>query len=98
MAEVESEQTKKPLSVYDILAILVEQLSAVAWQKLGLQPDPVTGTIVKDLGEAKVAIDVTGVLIQHLESQLDEDDNRHLHSILRDLRINYVQKSQEGSG
>ncbi len=95
MAESESENTKKPISIYDILAILIEQMSSVGWQKLGLQPDPVTGTIVVDLVEAKVAIDVTAQLVQHLESQLDEDDKRRIHSLVRDLRINFVQKNQQ---
>jgi hypothetical protein len=97
MAEGESENNKKPLSIYDVLAILIEQLSAVSWQKLGLQPDSVTGTIAVDLVEAKVAIDVTAQLVQHLESQLDEEDKRRIHSMVRDLRINYVQKSQGAS-
>ena len=98
MAENESENPKKPISIYDILAILIEQLSAVSWQKLGLQPDPVTGTISVDLVEAKVAIDTTAHLVQQLDSQLDEEDKRRVHSLVRDLRINYVQKSQGGNG
>jgi len=94
MAENESDTPKKPISIYDILTILIEQLSAVSWQKLGLQPDSVTGTISVDLVEAKVAIDLTAQMVQHLESQLDEEDKRRIHSLVRDLRINYVQKSQ----
>jgi len=94
MAESETGNPTKPISIYDILAILIEQLSAVGWQKLGLQPDSATGKIVVDLVEAKVAIDVTANLVQHLESQLDEEDKRRVHSLVRDLRINYVQKSQ----
>jgi hypothetical protein len=79
------------------LAILIEQLSTLSFQKLGLQKDPVTGAIATDLVEAKVAIDVTAQLVQHLESQLDDDDKRQLHSLVRDLRINYVNKSQGGT-
>lgn len=97
MAENESETPKKPISIYDVLTILIEQMSALSWQKLGLQKDPVTGATVFDLAEAKVAIDLTAQLVQHLESQLDDDDKRQLHSLVRDLRINYVQKSQ-GAG
>ena len=97
MAESESGTPKKPISIYDILAILIEQMSAVSWQKLGLQPDSVTGILYVDLVEAKVAIDVTAQMVQHLESQLDEEDKRRIHSLVRDLRINYVQKSQETS-
>lgn len=97
MADNEAEKPSKPISIYDILAILIEQISSVSWQKLGLQPDHMTGKIEVDLVEAKVAIDVTANLVQHLESQLDEDDRRRLHSLVRDLRINYVQKNQASS-
>ena len=97
MSDQSSDQPSKPLSIYDILAILIEQISSVSWQKLGLQPDSITGQIGVDLVEAKVAIDVTASLVQQLESQLDEEDRRKLHSLVRDLRINYVQKSQAGN-
>jgi hypothetical protein len=97
MAENETDKPTKPISIYDILAILIEQISSVAWQKLGLHPDQLTGKIDADLVEAKVAIDVTANLVLHLESQLDEEDRRRLHSLVRDLRINYVNKSQAGS-
>ena len=94
MAESESENPTKPISIYDILAVLIEQMAAIGWQKLGLQHDAATGTIVVDLVEAKVAIDLTAYLVQQLDPQLDEEDKRRVHSLVRDLRINYVQKSQ----
>lgn len=76
---------------------LVDQMAAVAWQKLGLQPDFVTGTIAKDLGEAKVAIDLTSHLAAFIEPRLDEEDKRRLHNLIRDLRTNFVQQSKETS-
>ena len=97
MAEHEADKPSKPISIYDIIGILIEQISAVSWQKMGLQPDPVTGTISVDLVEAKVAIDLTVYLGHELESQLDDEDRRKIQSLIRDLRINFVQKSQAGS-
>ncbi len=97
MSASESETPKKPISVYDILTILIEQMSSVAWQKLGLQPDPVTGRIGVDLAEAKVAIDVVVNMVHQLESQLDDEDRRQVNSLVRDLRINYLNKSQGAS-
>jgi hypothetical protein len=97
MAMTDSENPKTPISIYDILAILIEQMSSVSWQKLGLQPDPTTGRLEVNLSEAKVAIDVTAQLSVHLESQLDEEDRRRIHNIVRDLRVNFVHRSQ-GSG
>ena len=97
MSASESETPKKPISVYDILTILIEQMSSVAWQKLGLQPDPVTGRIGVGLAEAKVAIDVVANMVHQLESQLDDEDRRQVNSLVRDLRINYLNKSQGAS-
>ncbi len=85
-------QEKTAPTIYDHLAILLDQLSGVAWQKLGLQPDMITGKIEPDLTQARVAIDVVGYIASQLESQLDEEDKKHLHSLVRDLKINYVQK------
>ncbi len=79
-------------TIYDHLAVILDQMSSVAWQKLGLQPDMVTGKIEPDLTQARVAIDVVGFLASQLETQLDEEDKKHIHSLVRDLKINYVQK------
>lgn len=88
---------KEPLSIYTVIMALVEQTAAVAWQKLGLQPDFVTGTIHKDLSEAKVAIDLTTHLASFLEPKLDDEDKRRIHNLIRDLRTNFVQQSQGGA-
>lgn len=63
-------------TIYDHLAVILDQMSSVAWQKLGLQPDMVTGKIEPDLTQARVAIDVVGFLASQLETQLDEEDRK----------------------
>ncbi len=77
-----------------MLSIVLEQFASLAWSKLGLQPDPVTNRIAKDLDQARLAIDVVADLVKHLEPRLDEDDRRQLQSMLRDLRVNFVQQGQ----
>lgn len=85
----------EPLSVYAHITIMVDQMASLAWQKLGLQPDILTGKIAMNLPEAKVAIDLTTHLASFIEPQLDEEDKRRIHGLVRDLRMNYVQKSKE---
>lgn len=75
--------------------VMTEQLASIAWQKLGLQPDVITGTIAPDLVQAKAAIDGVSELTKLIEGRLDELDRRNLNSMVRDLRINYVEKSKE---
>lgn len=84
----------EPLSVYTVLVAMVDQLAAISWQKLGLQPDLLTGKIARDLDEAKVAIDLTTHIAGFVEPKLDEEDKRRLHNLIRDLRINYVEQSK----
>lgn len=90
-----SEEERKPVSVYDVIVAMVDQMAGIAWSKLGLQPDMITGAIEMNLAEAKVAIDVTTQLSSLIDSQLDEADKRELHNLVRNLRLNYVEKVKE---
>lgn len=84
---------KEPIDVYTVLMVMTEQMASIAWTKLGLQADLATGTVVKDLEQAKVAIDVVAGLAGFLQSKLDEEDQRRIRHLISDLKINYVQQS-----
>lgn len=84
----------QPVNVFEFLAVIIDQTAAIAWQKMGLQPDFSTGQIAKDLDQCKSAIDATAALAQIVEPQLDETDRRHMQNLVRDLRINYVEHSK----
>ncbi|HWP30486.1 MAG TPA: DUF1844 domain-containing protein [Fimbriimonadales bacterium] len=93
--QTESKETpNEPIDVYALVAISLEQFIGVAWQKLGLHPDPLTHKIEKDLGQAKIAIDIAAKLAEILEPKLDDADKRTTQSIISDLRINFVRQSQ----
>ena len=85
------------LNVDQMIMMMIEQMASVGWQKLGLQPDMLTGRIEKDLAQAKTAIDVTTHLSTFIEPKLDEEDKRRIHALIRGLRMNWVQKSGESS-
>lgn len=93
-----SEQTSlpdAPPSVFDFILASVEQYSSLAWQRMGLQPDLLTGKIHRDLSEAKVAIDLTTHLASFIEPLLEDDeDKKRIHNLIRDLRLNYVEQSK----
>jgi hypothetical protein len=95
MTEEASQAQAEPLSVYVLITTMVDQFATVAWQKLGLQPDLLTGRIHKDLPEAKIAIDLATHLAAFLEPRLDDEDKRRIHNLVRDLRLNYVQASRK---
>ncbi len=97
--EVTSEtQERAPTRVHDLVAALMEPVIEVAWMKLGLRPDPATGAIAADLGEAKVAIDLAAHLGGILEPELDGEDRRQVQNVVRDLRLNYVSRAAAGTG
>lgn len=93
-----TETPAKPLSVYQVIVTMVDQMASIAWQKLGLQPDLMTGQVAEDLTEAKVAIDLTTHLASFVEKDLDDDDKRELHNLITNLRMNYVNKVKESNG
>lgn len=86
-----------PIDVDQMIMMMIEQMASIAWQKLGLQPDMITGQIAKDIPQAKTAIDVTTHLATFIEPKLDDSDKQRLHDLIRDLRMNWVQKSGEGT-
>lgn len=88
------EAERQPLDVFGVLAVTVEQMASIAWQKMGLQPDFVTGKIEKDMAQCKTAVDATAALAALLEPSLDESDRRQLQNLVRDLRMNFMEKSQ----
>ncbi|MCE9559222.1 MAG: DUF1844 domain-containing protein [Armatimonadetes bacterium] len=89
------ESPKEPLDVFAVVSIMVEQMTGLAWQKMGLQPDPITGTLCPNMEQAKVAVDIVAELASHLQGQLDESDQRSIRNLVGDLRLNFVQKSNE---
>lgn len=92
-----AEEVKASLDVYEHLIQMLDLWAAIAWSKMGLSPDLANGTLVTDLPQAKVAVDVTSYLAGVVDDQLDPEDRRRVQGLVRDLKINYVQKSREGT-
>ena len=57
------------ITVPDLLKGFCEVLLAQAWQKMGLVLDPVTGEIVEDLAQARLAIDSAAKTVRFEEGQ-----------------------------
>lgn len=91
------EDEKKPIDVYDTAAEMLDVWSSIAWSKLGLTPDIMTGSLNVDLAQAKFAINVADFFAKGIEGKLEGDDLRRVQGLVRDLKMNYVQKSKEGT-
>ncbi len=84
----------EPVNIYEFLSMMLESTTQIAWSKLGLQHDLATGQIQPlDLEQAKAAIDAADALAKIVEPKLDDEDRRTIQNLIRDLRVNYVQRS-----
>lgn len=72
----------------------VFSLSSSALVHLGEIPEPSTQQMHQDLMLAKQIIDTLGMLEEKTRSNLDPDEERFIKTVLYDLRLRYVQKSQ----
>jgi hypothetical protein len=100
-AEEEAELPQEPplpLDVYAVLRVSIAQLASIAWQLMGLQPDPFTNKIRKEMDQARIAIDATAALVEQLRPHLQGQEAKDYQSLLTDLRLNFVKQSAEGSG
>ncbi|RMD83724.1 MAG: DUF1844 domain-containing protein [Candidatus Dadabacteria bacterium] len=65
-------------------------LASQAFMFLGLAPDPQSGVIRQDLGQAKAMIDILAMLQRKTAGNLDEDEARMMEEMLYELRLQYV--------
>jgi hypothetical protein len=87
-----------PGSVDVVLGNALSHLARIGWEALGLVPSPRTGEIKEDLGECQRAIDALDTLAPLARSRMGADALRALDTLLSDLKINYVRKSQGKEG
>lgn len=92
MSNSETQEPREPIQVDAVVLIMIEQMAGLGWQKMGLQPDPITHQMDVDFVQARKAIDITAYLAGLIEPDLDADDKRQLQNLVRDLRMNYVNK------
>ncbi|MBI2263893.1 MAG: DUF1844 domain-containing protein [Armatimonadetes bacterium] len=83
-----------PRDVYELLKAVFSMLYGQAWQNLGLVPNPVTRLIVKDLAQAKTAIDCAAFILDKIEDKMEEREKAEYRKLLSDLKGNFVLHSQ----
>lgn len=63
--------------------------------QLGKAPNPMTGETSVDLPNAKYSIDLLGILQEKTKGNLTREEDEQLSSMLRDLRMEYVNTSKK---
>ena len=91
--EAAAEQQAPPLvaDVYSIAKWVIGMMAAAAWQYMGVQVNPATGKIEKDLVQARIAIDTVVFLGDKIAPYVDETGRREVRALINDLQVNFVQ-------
>lgn len=92
MDDKQSEVQEQPADVVELLRWVITVLAGSAWQNLGLVPDPATKKVVRNLEDARLAIDAAASLIEHLKPRVDAKEQRELDTLLANLRLNFVEQ------
>lgn len=89
----EEESTELP-DVRSVLALFMGELRNLAWLRMGLVANPMTGQIERDLAQAQMAINTVGFLAEQLEPHVAPEERLPLKAMVSDLRLNFVEQSK----
>ncbi|MBI3111373.1 MAG: DUF1844 domain-containing protein [Ignavibacteriales bacterium] len=78
-----------------LLMNLLLLFQAAAMQHMGKIKNPMTDTIERDLEQAQFAIDTLDMMANKMEGNLTSDEERLLTSILKELKLNYVDEQSK---
>ncbi len=99
MSEQFSEEQQNQL----LLMMLIKQHHQIARMGLGLEANPSTGEIEKDLKSARFAIDTLHMLQKYTQGNLNKELSDFLDSTLKELKVGLedagsADSSENGSG
>jgi len=94
--EKEAAGPAMPTNVVDLVQMCLGMMNEIAWVKMGLVPDPMTGMIGADFSQARLAIDCAADLVHRLEAHVDARTHRDLQTLVQNLKMNFVRKSAAG--
>lgn len=80
--------------IYETLQFVTGLLIEQAWQFMGLHLPPGRKEPVKDMVQAKIAIDTVIFVADRLHPHLNEEERRTIRGIISDLQLNFVQHGQ----
>lgn len=90
----DGEESNEIPDVRSVLALFMGELRNLAWLRMGLVANPMTGQIEKDLGQAKMAIDTVSFLAEQLDPHVAPEERLPLKAMVSDLRLNFVEQSK----
>ncbi len=77
---------------------LVVMFQALALQQMGKLTSPITGKVERDLHQAKITVDMLGMIQKKTEGNLDENEKRILDTVMMELQMNYIDETARADG
>ncbi len=81
---------------------LVVMFQTLALQQMGKLTSPITGKVERDLHQAKITVDMLGMIQKRTEGNLEENEKKILDTVMMELQMNYIdetaraEKEEEG--
>ncbi|MCS7224737.1 MAG: DUF1844 domain-containing protein [Armatimonadetes bacterium] len=89
------EREGAPADPKDFILFAISALTELAWMRMGLHIDPVKKDIVRDLEQARLAIDAVGALTDLITGRVDRATADNLRTSLTNLRLNFARQAQK---
>jgi hypothetical protein len=87
-----SNDTDKARETY-LFQHLVVMFQTLALQQMGKLVSPITGKVERDLHQAKITVDMMGMIQNRTEGNLDENEKNILDTVMMELQMNYIDET-----
>lgn len=78
------------LGIDNFLKYVMSLAMALAWIYLGLQADPKTGVVAKDVAKASTCIDTIEWVYGRYKNDYSPEERAEIERVIRDLKLNYI--------
>ncbi|MCD4782695.1 MAG: DUF1844 domain-containing protein [Candidatus Eremiobacteraeota bacterium] len=85
-----------PNNMEQVLKLSLFQIQPWAYIYLGLNLHPKENKVVKDVRQAKMAVDAASALVEVLMPHVTDAEQKELKVLITDMRMNFISKSREG--
>lgn len=92
--QTDEQAAMPPPNIFATMEFLIGLLAEQAWMLMGIRLAPGQKEAVKDLTQAKAAIDTIVFMVDKLHPHIEEQDRIALRDLISDLQINFVRQNQ----
>ena len=72
---------------------LIVMFQTLALQQMGKLTNPITGKVERDLHQAKITVDMLGMIQKKTEGNLEENEKKIFDTVMMELQMNYIDET-----